>query len=246
MIGFDPLYFIMILPALLLALWAQSKVKSAYAKYSRIGNSSNMTGAEAAAEMLEGVGIPVVSSAAAAKRSNRAVAIEETQGFLSDHYDPRSRVLRLSPNVYRGRSIASVGIACHEAGHALQHAQGYAALELRNLMVPVAQFGSPLAMPLIFLGFLLKTFALVKIGLILFTAIVVFQIVTLPVEFNASARARQLLTDTGLLYSEEERRGVNSMLNAAAFTYVAALLVAILNVLRFALMVVGLGGRRRS
>jgi uncharacterized protein len=233
MVFFDPHYLMFMLPALILAFWAQARVKSAYNKYSQIGNSSNLSGAEAAARMLEGMGVPVVASAAAAKASNKAVAIELTQGFLGDHYDPRERVLRLSPDVYNGRSIASVGIACHEAGHALQHAQGYAALELRSLMVPVAQFGSPLAMPLIVLGWMLESFALVKVGLILFSVIVLFQIVTLPVEFNASKRAKAALARLGIVQSGAEKGGVAAVLNAAAMTYVAAAVSSIMTLLYF-------------
>ncbi|MBN1867607.1 zinc metallopeptidase [Candidatus Sumerlaeota bacterium] len=218
---------------LLFALWAQSKVRRAFGKYSQVGNSSNMTGAEAAATMLRNQGLRVVESAQAAKQTSGSVAIESVGGFLTDHYDPRSRVLRLSPNVYNGRSLASVGVACHEAGHALQHAHGYAALELRTMMVPVASFGSWAAFPLILMGMIMNAAGLILAGIIVFTAIVAFQIVTLPVEFNATSRAKEALYQTGVIRHPAERQGVASVLDAAALTYVAATVSSIATLLYY-------------
>lgn len=239
---FDPRYWIIVGPTILLALLAQMMVKSAFAKYSQKRNYSGMTGAQAARHMLEAAGLRVVGSAEAAKNAAKTVAIEQVQGFLSDHYDPQSRVLRLSPKVYGGNSIASVGVACHEAGHALQHAGGYAPLAIRSVMVPVASFGSWMAFPLIFLGLFMGAIGLVKVGILLFTAIVAFQIVTLPVEFNASSRAKAALRNTGIIQTQEETDGVNSVLNAAAMTYVAAAVSSIATLLYYLLLVSG-GGR---
>ena len=235
----NPLYIVMIGPALLLAIWAQVKVKSAFGKYSRVGNSGQMSGAEAAAEMLRGSGLRVVESPEMAQRIDNAVAIMPVRGFLSDHYDPRTRVLRLSPDVYQGRSLASVGVACHEAGHALQHAQGYAALELRNIMVPVASFGSWAAFPLIFLGFIIHAAGLILLGIAMFSAIVAFQVVTLPVEFNASSRAKAALYELGIIRMPAEKQGVARVLNAAALTYVAAVVSSIMTLLYYIMIFTG-------
>ena len=228
-ISLDPLYWILILPAFLLAILAQMKVKSAYNRFSRIATARGYTGAEAAARILAREGI-------------LDVQIERAKGWLSDHYDPRKKVLRLSPQVHDGRSVASVGIAAHEVGHAVQHSAGYAALQLRSIMVPAAGIGSWLAIPMIFFGLLLQTMGLVHLGIILFTALVVFQIITLPVEFNASSRAKAALAETGIVVSQEELNGVSSVLNAAAMTYVAATVMAVAQLLYFLMRAGLLGG----
>lgn len=233
-----PLYILMVGPALVLAIWAQMRVKSAFNKYSQVGNSSNMQGAEAAAVMLQKLGIRVVDSAKTAQSMDNAVAIERTRGFLSDHYDPKSKVLRLSPDVYNGRSLASVGIACHEAGHAIQHAKGYAALELRSFMVPVASFGSWAAFPLIILGAVIGATPFIHLGILLFAAITLFQLITLPVEFDASNRAKAALTQFGVIRQQEEK-GVASVLNAAAWTYVAAAVSSIMTLLYYIMIFTG-------
>ena len=228
------LWLLLALPGLLLGLWAQYKVKSAFSKYSKIKNSRGMTGAQAARAMLDHYGL-------------FDVRIEETKGMLSDHYDPREKVLRLSPDVGRSPSIAAVGVAAHEAGHALQDAKNYAPLKLRSAIVPAVQFGSWLG-PLLFMGgLLLQTFLgrfgfnIALIGLILFAITAVFTIVTLPVEFDASKRAKQELVAMGIL-GQQEMVGVNKTLNAAALTYVAAAVAAIGQVLYYAFL---LFGRRR-
>ncbi|NOZ70755.1 MAG: zinc metallopeptidase [Chloroflexi bacterium] len=229
------LWFVFAIPGLILGLWAQMKVKSAFSKYSRVGTSRGITGAEAARAILDHYGL-------------YDVRIEETKGFLSDHYDPRKRVLRLSPDVGRSPSIAAVGVAAHEAGHALQHAKGYAPLMLRTSLVPAVQFGSWLG-PLIFMaGFLLQAFTgsafgfqIALFGLILFALTAVFSIITLPVELDASRRAKKELVAIGIL-SSSEMQGVNTTLNAAALTYVAAAIAAIGQVLYYAFL---LFGRRR-
>lgn len=226
----DPLYIVMILPALLLGIYAQIRVKRAVGRYSRVGTMSGMTGAHAARRILDAAGLS-------------AVTIEETQGWLSDHYDPRSKTLRLSPGIHSTPSVAAVGIAAHEAGHALQHAQGYALLRFRNAVVPTAQFGSWLAFPLIILGVLIAWRGLALLGLLLFGAIALFQVITLPVELNASSRARKLVFDMGIVQSQEEAEGVSSVLSAAALTYVAATVSALVTVLYWALRLGVIGGR---
>ncbi len=230
---FDPLYIIIIAPALLLALYAQIKVKSAYNKWSRIGTSRGITGAQAARMILDRSGLS-------------DVPVEVTQGWLSDHYDPKNRVLRLSPGVYQSPSIAAAGIAAHEAGHALQHQAGYLALKMRNAIVPTAQIGSWLAFPMIFIGIFLSLKGLALAGFILFMAIVLFQIITLPVELNASSRAKKVIADLGIIQGQEEAAGVSSVLSAAAMTYVAATVTALAQLLYFALRLGLIGGRRRD
>jgi len=229
-IFFDPLYLIIVGPTIIIALIAQVMVKSAYSRYSKIGVAKGFSGAEAAARLLDRAGISDVK-------------IEMVKGYLSDHYDPTNKVLRLSPDVHDGRSIAAVGIAAHEAGHALQHATGYAPLKLRSTVVPVAGFGSYLAWPMIILGILLSRPSLLLVGIILFSVLVVFQIITLPVEFNASSRAKATLADTGIVVNQQEMNGVASVLNAAAMTYVAATITAIAQLLYFVLRSGLLGGR---
>lgn len=225
-------YLIFALPGLLLGLWAQLRVKSAFSKYSKVGTRSGMSGAQAARTILNHFGL-------------YDVTIEESKGFLSDHYDPRSKTLRLSPDVGHGASIAAVGVAAHEAGHALQHAKGYAPLQLRTAIVPAVQFGSWLG-PLIFMGgFFLQAFTgsaigfqIAVVGLILFALTVLFTIVTLPVEFDASARAKKELVAIGVL-GQDEMVGVNRTLNAAALTYVAAAVAAIGQVIYYAFLLFG-------
>jgi uncharacterized protein len=227
---FDPVYLMIVGPALLLSIIAQIKVKSTFARYSQVGTAGGMSGAEAARRILDSFGLGQVQ-------------IEEVGGFLTDHYDPRTRVLRLSPKVYQGRSIASIGVAAHETGHALQHAQGYFAMQIRAFLVPVTQIGSMAAWPLLFLGFILGALSLVKLGILLFSAVVLFQIVTLPVEFDASRRAVAILGQRGML-TQTELGGTRSVLNAAALTYVAAAAAAVLQLLYFLMRAGLLGGRR--
>ena len=218
---FDPLYIIMIVPALILSVYAQIKVKSTYAKFSKMSTYRGITGAQAAREILRSAGV-------------HGVDIELTRGFLSDHYDPRSRVLRLSEPVYSGDSIASVGVAAHEAGHAIQHAHGYAPLKLRSALVPISSLGSNLAWPLLIIGFIFMAQSLILAGIVFFSLAVLFQIVTLPVEFNASSRALQALPASGIL-SDTEVNGARKVLSAAALTYVAAATAAVLQLVYFLL-----------
>ncbi|HBF33795.1 TPA: zinc metallopeptidase [Candidatus Sumerlaeota bacterium] len=239
---FSPLYLIMVAPALLLGIWAQMKVTSAFNHFSRVPVSSGLTGAQAAARMLQGKGFQIVQSEDAVPHASNIIAIVETRGFLSDHYDPSTRTLRLSPSVYEGNSLASVGVACHEAGHALQHAQNYAPLNLRSLMVPIASFGAPLAIPLIVIGAIFAIPILIPLGILLFTTVVIFQLITLPVEFDASRRAKRTLAEMGMIQSGEEAAGVASVLNAAAWTYVAAAVSSIMTLLYY--LMVFSGNRR--
>lgn len=226
---FDPLFLVFAIPGLLLGLYAQSRVKSNFNKFAKVRTARNVTGAEVARQLLDAQGL-------------YDVAIEETQGFLSDHYDPRGKVLRLSPGVYRTPSIAAAGVAAHEMGHALQDAGGYFPLQIRSALVPAAQFGSSLA-PWLFMGGLLLNFtSLAWVGVIMFAAAVLFTLVTLPVEFDASARAKKLLVSHGILIGDEIE-GVNKVLNAAAWTYVAAAVSAIGTLLYYVML---LGGGRRD
>jgi hypothetical protein len=232
---FSPLFWILAIPGLLLGLWAQSRVKSNFNKYGKVRTLRNVSGAQVARDLLDAQGL-------------YDVAVEETQGMLSDHYDPRSRVLRLSPEVYRTPSVAAAGIAAHEMGHALQHAKGYAPLQLRSTLVPATQFGSNLA-PMIFMGgFLLQWLGAASIGywiawvgVALFAIAVVFTLVTLPVEFDASRRAKALLQSQGIIIGDE-MTGVNKVLDAAAWTYVAAAVAAVGQLLYYVLLLTG--GRR--
>lgn len=224
------LYLLLVVPAFILSLIAQAKVKTTYSKMSKVRNTSGYTGAQAAAAVLRYYRITDVH-------------IVETTGKLSDHFDPRHKVIRLSREVYYGNSIASVGIACHEAGHAAQHAQGYVPIKVRNAIIPVCNIGSYLGIPLAFAGYFLGFEPLVLIGLGLYSLIAVFQLVTLPVEFNASSRAVKVIDETGLLRGDEEIKGAKKVLSAAAMTYVAALAVSLANLLRFAVLFLG---RRRN
>ncbi len=224
---FDPVYFIYLAPALLLMLWAQAKVKSTFHKAMQV--PAPLSGAAAARHILDSAGVT-------------DVGVEETHGFLSDHYDPIHRVLRLSPDVFRTRSAAAVGIAAHEAGHALQHAQNYAPLMVRNAAVPAARFGPGLSMILMLLGFFMTSVNLIWLGIIAFAGIVFFQVVNLPVEFNASTRAKRQLNELGIV-DEEGAIAVRKVLNAAAWTYVAATLQSILTLLYY---IMRFGGMRRD
>jgi Zn-dependent membrane protease YugP len=204
---------------LLMGLWAQNKVKRTFARWSEVPVRNGMTGAQAAAEVVRASGLPDVE-------------IRAAQGRLSDHYDPRNRTLNLSADVGRASSVAALGVAAHEAGHAIQDARGYAPMRIRQTFVPVASIGSSLAFPLIFLGFILGSLGLVNVGLALFTAIVLFQLVTLPVEFDASRRALVALSD-GRLLAADELEGAKEVLSAAAWTYVAAFVAALAQLLYF-------------
>lgn len=223
-------YLLISLPALILGLWAQFKVRSAFAKNAEIRTYTGMTGAQVARRILDTNGL-------------QAVAVERVEGFLSDHYDPRHRVLRLSPQVYDGNSLSAAGVAAHEAGHALQHAQGYKMLALRSAMVPTVQIGSWLG-PIVFLvGFFMAGTigtTLAWLGLALFAAVAAFAIVTLPVEFDASSRAKRLLVSENVLFPQE-MGGVNAVLNAAALTYVAAAIQAISTLMYYAFLLMGRG-----
>lgn len=225
---FDPLYWMMMIPVLILSGIASFKVKSTFKKYNRVGTRSGLTGADVAREILRRNGLSHVD-------------VVMTQGFLSDHYDPRSKVVRLSPDVFRSTSISAIGVAAHETGHAIQHDLGYAPLKLRNTMVPVASIGSNMSWLIIFGGFILNMAGLVKVGILLFTAVVAFQIITLPVEFNASFRAKKLLASYGLV-SQPELQAVQRVLGAAAMTYVAAAISSIVTLLYFLLRAGFLGG----
>jgi Zn-dependent membrane protease YugP len=224
----DPLYIIMIIPAMVLSIYAQIKVKRTYAKFSKVPAASGISGAQAARMILNAQGITDVD-------------IELGKGFLSDHYDPRTKKLRLSEGVYNGRALASVGIAAHEAGHAIQHAHGYMPLKARSALVPVTMMGSNLAWPLLMIGFIFMSKTLISLGIVFFTFAVLFQLVTLPVEFNASSRAMAALPASGILV-DQEMAGVRSVLSAAALTYVAAAAAAVLQLLYFLMRAGILGG----
>jgi Zn-dependent membrane protease YugP len=224
---FDPLYFIIIGPGILLALYATWKVKSTFSKYSEVPISTGYSGAQVAAELLRRGGI-------------RDVRVEEHEGWLSDHYDPGERVVRLSPDVYSGQSISAAGVAAHECGHALQHAQGYTAMTVRQNLVLPANLGSSLSYIVIVIGFFIKMSGLIWLGIALFSAVVLFQLVTLPVEFNASSRARLQLVQLGIVSRDEERQ-VGKVLNAAAMTYVAALITSLLTLVYFLIRFAGVG-----
>ena len=215
---FDPMYLLYLAPGLILTLWAQFKVKRAYSRYSEVRSSSGMTGAQVARAILD-------------RYVGRDIPVEVTGGVLSDHYDPSARVLRLSEAVYHGRSIAAAGIAAHEAGHAMQHKSAYGPLVLRQTMAPVAIWGSNLSWIFIVVGSLVSM-TVAWIGVALFAVAVVFSVVTLPVEFNASRRAKEVLPQLGLV-STADAKGTNAVLNAAAMTYVAAAATAILQLVYF-------------
>lgn len=221
MIWYDYYYLILVVPALIISLLAQLNVKNVYASMAKVKNSKNLTGAQAALNVLSYYGI-------------HNVRVEVTGGKLTDHYDPRTNVIRLSPEVYSGSSIASVGIACHEAGHAAQHAQNYAPIKIRNSILPFANIGSSMGFTIAIIGYFMGLDLIVNIGIILFAAVVLFQLVTLPVEFNASSRALKVIGETNILYYDEIPKA-RKVLRAAAMTYIASLLVSIMSLLRLIL-----------
>lgn len=218
---------IILIPAIIFSIVAQIMVKSAFSKYSKVRNSRGLTGADAAREILDRNGL-----------SN--VRIEHISGSLTDHYDPRANVIRLSDDVYGSATVAAVGVAAHEAGHAVQYAEGYYPIKIRNAIIPVTRFGSSLSTPLVILGLVLSWDFLITAGILLFCAVVLFQAITLPVEFNASGRALKTLRSSHFL-EDDEMKGARSVLTAAAMTYVAAMLSALLSLVR--LLVIS--GRRR-
>ena len=228
---YDPTYSLVLI-GLLLCLAASARVRSTYAKYGRVRSRSGLTGREAAERILRSAGI-------------YDVRIEHVSGNLTDHFDPRNRVLRLSDATYQSASVAAVGVAAHECGHAIQHSRGYAPLKIRSAIVPVANFGSAIAWPLILLGLLFNSrssYLLIQVGILAFSFAVLFQLVTLPVEFNASRRAVQILGESGMLLPDELSM-TKKVLRAAALTYVAGAASAILQLLRIILLT---GGRRRE
>ena len=221
---FDPTYMLLF-PAIILAIYAQMKVSSTFQRYLRVSASSGLTGAQVARDLLN-------------KNNLSDIPVEITPGNLTDHYDPKQRVVRLSPQVYHGRSLAALGVAAHETGHALQHAQEYVPLNIRSALFPVANFGSQLAFPLFFIGLLFGrggTF-LMDLGILLFTFAVLFQVFTLPVEFNASSRALNMLETEGYLMRGGEVAGARKVLSAAALTYLAATAMAVLQLIRLLLL----------
>ncbi len=229
---FDPLYLLVMLPGLALSAWASFKVKSTFNRYSQVRAQSGMSGAEAARELLRRKGI-------------RDVRVEQVSGFLSDHYDPGARALRLSPDVYSGRSLAALGVAAHEAGHAIQHATNYAPLSFRSLVVKPAMIGSNLGMAVVMVGALVNFGGLIWLGIAMFSAFVLFTLITLPVEFNASSRAVAVLEQTGMI-NRSESGPTRAVLNAAALTYVAAAISAILTLLYLLWRAGVIGGSSRD
>ena len=231
--GFDWTYLVLVLPCILLSLWASSNVNSTFIKYASQFSARRITGAQAAQRVLSANGVS-------------GVRIERVGGNLTDHFDPKTNVIRLSDSVYDSTSTAAIGVACHEAGHAVQYAQNYGPIKLRAAIIPITNIGSKLAMPLILIGLLLAaaesvSFTFVYLGIACFGLSLVFQLVTLPVEFNASRRAMEAIS-TGNLLTEEEQRGARKTLTAAAMTYVAATAVALAQLLRLILL---FGGNRR-
>ena len=231
--GFDSTYLFLVLPCIIFALIASARVNSTFEKYSNQISSRGITGAQAAQQVLSANGV-------------RGVRIEPVRGKLTDHYDPKSNVIRLSENVYNSTSTAAIGVACHEAGHAVQYAENYGPIKLRAAIIPVTNIGSKLAMPLILLGILLNflgelSYIFIYIGIICFSLSLVFQLITLPVEFNASRRAITAIDNQNIL-TDEELKGARKTLSAAAMTYVAATAVALAQVLRL----LAIFGRRRK
>lgn len=232
--GFDWTYLVIVLPCILLSLWASGRVNSTFNRYSKQLSVRHITGAEAAQRVLRASGV-------------YGVQVQHVAGNLTDHYDPKTNVIRLSDSVYNSTSVAAIGVACHEAGHAVQYAQSYFPIKVRAAIIPITNIGSKLAMPLILLGIVLSflgnySYTLVYLGILCFALTLVFQLVTLPVEFNASRRALEAIDQTDLL-SSEERRGAKKTLSAAAMTYVAATAVALAQFLRLILL---FGRRRRD
>lgn len=230
MFYFDPRYLMFMLPAFLLMMLAQWYVQSSYSRWSRVPARSRYTGAQAANRLIQRAGL-------------YNVRIEPVGQQLGDHYDPRTKVLRLSPGVYDGYSVAAMAIAAHELGHALQDQEGYFPLRLRGALVPAVNIGSTLGWILILIGLLIQASGIAWLGVLAFSGGALFALATLPVEFNASNRARALLMESGLIVSEDEMNGVNNVLNAAALTYVAALVTAVLQLLYYVTLVMGMGRR---
>ncbi len=226
---FDSYYWLLVVPAMIFALVAQSRVSSTFQRYSQQRTHSGITGAEAAALVLRQNGV-------------YDVRIEQVRGNLTDHYDPQENVIRLSDNVYHANTVAAIGVAAHEAGHAVQYAQGYHAIRIRTAILPVTRIGSQLAWPLLFIGLLFNFESLFVAGILFFLLATLFQVVTLPVEYNASSRAVAAISESGCL-RHDEIPGARKVLNAAALTYVAALAVSLAQLLRLLLLV---GGRRRD
>ena len=235
--GFDWTYLVLVLPCVILSMWASANVNSTFQKYSAQLSSRRITGAQAAQRVLMANGV-------------QGVKIQRISGNLTDHYDPKTNVIRLSDNVFDNTSTAAIGVACHEAGHAVQYAQSYAPIKLRAAVIPVTNLGSRLAMPLILIGLLLSylgnfSYLLVYAGIACFGLSLVFQLVTLPVEFNASRRAMEAIS-SGNLLTEEEQKGARKTLTAAALTYVAATATALAQLLRLLVLFGGRGNRRRD
>lgn len=228
---FDPMYLLFILPGLALSLWASFRTKSAFNKYSKIRSARGMTGAQAAKLLLDGAGI-------------HDVGIKVSHGLLSDHYNPVNKTLNLSEEVYGSTSVAAIGVACHEAGHAIQHAVHYKPMWLRSALVPTANIGSSIGYFVMLMGLMFASTNMVLAGAVLFSMVLLFQVVTLPVEFDASNRAKRLVLEQGIVTSQE-RQGIDKVLNAAALTYIAAAVSTLLTLLYF-LMRAGLLGGRRS
>lgn len=219
---YDSYYLMLVLPAVLIAMAAQIMVKTTFRRYASVFSRRGQTAAQVARRILDDNGL-------------QAVRLERVSGDLTDHYDPKANVIRLSDSVYNSASVASIGVAAHEAGHAVQHAVGYVPIKLRNAVLPVANIGSAAAMPIIVIGLLLSFEPLVSIGILLFSALVLFQLITLPVEFNASRRALATLRDSRILEGKE-LSGARRVLSAAAMTYVAAVLVSAMQLLRLVLL----------
>jgi len=227
---FDPMYFLFIVPGLALSIWASVRVKSTFNRYSQVPSRSGRTGAEAARMLLDGAGI-------------NDVRIVRSHGMLSDHYNPLTKTLALSEPVHDSTSVAAIGVATHEAGHAIQHARKYAPLWVRSALVPTASIGSSVGYFVMLGGLFLSSQNMVLVGAILFSAVLLFQVVTLPVEFNASARAKALVLEHGIV-TVQEQQGVSRVLNAAALTYVAAAVSTLLTLLYFLWRSGLIGGRR--
>lgn len=227
---YDPTYFIFMIPAFIIMAMASAYVRSSYNKWSKIRATSGLTGAQAAQRLISTGNL-------------YGVQVAGTQGQLSDHYDPRNKTLFLSQGVHDSPSVAAVAIAAHELGHAMQDAEDYLPMQIRSFLVPVVNIGSNLGWILIMIGLFLQQMNIAWLGVLVFSGGALFALATLPVEFNASARAKELLYSTGIIQTEEERRGVNTVLNAAAMTYVAGLITAVLQLLYFVFLI---GGRRRD
>lgn len=224
---FDSYYLFLVVPALLIAMWAQFNVQTTFRKYNRISNSRGLTADQAARQILDDNGLYQVS-------------IERVPGKLSDHYDPKANVIRLSDSTYGSISVGAIGVAAHEAGHAVQYATGYFPTKIRSVLIPITQIGSSIAIPLAIFGIVFSFYPLVTIGILLFCSVVLFQLITLPVEFNASRRALKTLDESRMLEGEE-LIGAKRVLRAAALTYVAGLLVAVANLVRL----IAISNRRR-